>query len=147
MARRIVAAGERYPWLAFEQDGTLAGYAYASAHRSRAAYRWSVDVSVYVDATVRRSGIGSRLYAKLFEILAAQGFHSAFAGVTLPNDASLALHLRAGFSVVGTYHAAGFKFGAWRDTRWFERRLVPSDAEPAEPRTLDDIEIDWRERS
>ena len=84
MRRRIALAGERYPWLAFEREGRLAGYVRSSKHRERAAYRWSVDVGVYVDPAVRRGGIGRRLYLALFEVLAAQGYFTAIAGVVLP---------------------------------------------------------------
>lgn len=135
MRRRIVEAGDRLPWLVFERAGAVLGYAYASAHRARAAYRWSVDVSVYVAPAAQRCGIARRLYATLFDILASQGYCAAFAGVALPNKPSVDLHLHVGFSPVGTYHQVGFKFSRWHDVMWFERRLRP-DAQPPEPRPL-----------
>jgi len=130
MGRRIAAAGTAYPWLVCERAGRVVGYAYAGPHRARAAYRWSVDVSVYVAADARRCGVGRELYRVLFETLATQGFCAAFAGVTLPNDASCRLRERVGFTRIGVYHAVGFKFGAWRDTAWYERRIKPIDVIP-----------------
>jgi phosphinothricin acetyltransferase len=141
MRERIRAGGDQYPWLVFEREGSVAGYVYASQHRSRAAYRWSVDVSAYVDPSAHRGRIGSRLYAALFEILAAQGYCGAFAGITLPNEASVRLHHAAGFTDVGTYRNVGFKFGRWHDVLWLERRLRPGDGAPSEPLTL--AELDW----
>lgn len=136
MTRRIAAAGERFPWLVCERSGEIAGYVYASAHRSRAAYRWSVDVSAYVAAGARRLGVARRLYDELFRILAAQGYCAACAGVTLPNEPSRRLHESVGFTAVGVYHAVGYKFGAWHDVMWFERRLRPLGVEPFEPLPL-----------
>lgn len=130
LRRRILAAGDHYPWLVFERGDSVLAYAYASPHRSRAAYRWSVDVSVYVAPAARRAGVARRLYAALFDILVAQGYCAAFAGVTLPNEPSLNLHRAVGFTPVGTYHSVGFKLGRWHDVLWFERRLQADDAVP-----------------
>ena len=135
MARRIRDTLVRYPWLVAELDGALAGYAYASAHRERAAYRWAVDVTVYVDPAHQRRGIGRALYETLFERLAAQGFRMACAGITLPNPASVALHERVGFEPVGVYRRIGWKFGHWPDVAWYQRSLMPAGGDPpAEPR-------------
>jgi phosphinothricin acetyltransferase len=123
IAQRIAHVTQAYPWLVAECDGRLAGYAYASRHRDRAAYRYSVDVSVYVAAGARRSGIASKLYAGLFADLTRLGFHRAFAGVALPNDASIALHERFGFEPVGVYKEVGWKFGRWLDVAWWQKAL------------------------
>lgn len=123
MARRIADAGAAYPWLVAEREGRVHGYAYASRHRVRAAYRYSVDVSVYVAADARRNGIASRLYAELFAQLTQRGYHRAFAGVALPNDASIALHRRFGFEPVGVYKEVGWKFGRWLDVAWWQKAL------------------------
>jgi phosphinothricin acetyltransferase len=133
MARRIESTLPRHPWLVCEQDGVARGYAYAGRHRARAAYRWSVEVSVYVAAPAHRSGVGTGLYAALLEILASQGFHRAYAGITLPNPASVALHEALGFAPVGVFHAVGFKGGVWHDVGWWERALVDDGAPPREP--------------
>jgi L-amino acid N-acyltransferase YncA len=126
---RIATVGETWPWLVGELDGTVLGYVYASRHRERAAYRWSVDVAAYVHADARGRGVASTLYRTLFRVLVRQGFHRAFAGITLPNDASIALHRSVGFELVGVYPQVGFKFGAWRDTSWWQRPL--RDGEPS----------------
>lgn len=133
MRRRITTAGDLFPWLVFECTGSVVGYVYASPHRARPAYRWAVDVSAYVAPQVRRLGMGRRLYAELFRVLTAQGYCAAFAGMTLPNEASRRLHESVGFTAVGVYHAVGFKAGAWHDVMWFERRLRSLTQTPSEP--------------
>jgi phosphinothricin acetyltransferase len=146
MAGRIGRLTARYPWLVFDAGG-VAGYAYAGPHRERAAYRWAVDVTVYVHPDHRRRGVGRALYAALFPLLARQGYHRAFAGVALPNDASEALHRAAGFEEVGVYREVGYKLGAWRDVRWFQRPLLPAGSPPGETlsvRELADTPA-WRE--
>src|SRR5438067_2046261 len=90
MATRIATVTAQYPWLVLERDGGIAGYAYATKHRERAAYLWSVDTAVYVQAAARRVGVGRALYETLFTLLVAQGYFTACAGIALPNDASIA---------------------------------------------------------
>jgi phosphinothricin acetyltransferase len=99
------------------------GYAYGSSHRPRAGYRWSVEVSAYVASSHRGRGIGKRLYMQLLEELAARGFCNAYGGLTLPNDASMALHLSVGFEPVGVFRSVGHKFGRWHDVAWLQKRL------------------------
>jgi phosphinothricin acetyltransferase len=123
MSGRIAATLEAYPFLVFEEGGEVLGYAYGSAHRARAAYRWSVDVTVYTAGQAHRRGIGRRLYLELLDRLAAQGFHSAFAGIALPNGKSVGLHEAMGFRHLGTYQEVGFKFGRWHDVGWWRRSL------------------------
>lgn len=132
MRSRIVGTLERYPWLVWEDDGTVHGYAYASAHRSRAAYQWSVDVAIYIDENHHRRGIGKALYGSLFERLVGQRFVNAYAGITLPNAGSVGLHEALGFRPVGVYHDVGFKMGRWHDVGWWHRglRTLPPDPEP-----------------
>jgi len=142
MARRIVKTLARTPWLVCDHAGGVLGYAYASAHRERAAYRWSVDVSAYVRADVRRAGVARALYASLFAVLARQGFRNAYAGVALPNDASVGLHRAVGFTPVGVYRGVGYKLGAWHDVAWFERPLAPRVAEPPEPVPLSALDAE-----
>src|SRR5262249_44531127 len=125
-----------YPWLIFEDDGRVLGYAYASAHRTRRAYDWSVDVSVYVASEARGRRIGRRVYSALFELLAAQGFVAAFAGIALPNTASVALHEAMGFERLGVYRNAGYKLGAWRDVGWWQRAIVDPPNPPQTPIAL-----------
>ena len=134
MAERIAAYAERYQWLIAERDGAVAGFAYAAPHRARAAYRWSVEVSVYVHAEHRRRGVGRDLYDALLPLLQSQGLTLALAGITLPNDASVALHEAVGFEPIGVYRGIGFKAGAWRDVGWWQCRLAePGPGAPADP--------------
>jgi L-amino acid N-acyltransferase YncA len=123
MGRRIETTMQRYPWLVATDEAGVAGYAYAHEHRSRPAYRYSVEVSAYVADRARRRGLASLLYERLFAECATREFHRAFAGVALPNEASVALHKAAGFEPIGVYHEIGFKFGEWIDVMWFERGL------------------------
>ena len=124
--RRIEAVLLRYPYLVLEDAGGVLGYAYASAHAERAAYRWSVDTAVYVAGSAHGRGIGRALYAGLLlPILTRQGFHAAFAGIALPNDRSVALHEAVGFEPVGVLPQVGFKQGAWHDVGWWRRPLDP----------------------
>ena len=133
MRRRIEETSERYPWLVAELDGTVAGYAYGTVHRTRRAYRWVVEVTAYVDARQHRSGVGKQLYQALLPLLARQRLQVAVAGITLPNDASVALHESVGFQPVGVYRDFGYKFGAWHDVGWWQARLAPVTASPLEP--------------
>lgn len=133
MARRIIKTLKTHPWLVAEREGQVIGYAYAGTHRERAAYRWSVDVSAYVAERARRSGVARALYERLIAILKAQGFHSAYAGIALPNDASVGLHQAVGFKPIGVYKDVGFKHGQWRDTGWWHLQLSRDTGAPPEP--------------
>jgi phosphinothricin acetyltransferase len=133
-ARRM-SVRPRLPWLVAEDGPTVLGFAYAGGHRERAAYRWAADVSVYLEPGARRRGIGRALYERLLPTVTALGYVSAFAGISLPNEASTGLHEALGFSLVGIYRGVGFKLGEWRDVAWYQRRLVDAlPASPAEPR-------------
>ena len=123
----------QYPWLVCEEGGDVVGYAYATQHRERAAYRWSVDTSVYARRGRQRRGVGRALYTSLLAVLPLQGYVNAYAGVTLPNPASVGLHEAMGFRPVGVYHEVGFKCGAWHDVGWYQRPLRPRLAEPPPP--------------
>lgn len=136
MARRVTALTARTPWLVLEEGGRVVGYAYASPHRDRPAYQWSVEVSAYIDAAAHRSGHGRALYAALFEILAAQGFVNAYAGITLPNPASVGFHTAMGFGEVGVYRGVGHKLGRWHDVMWLHRPLALKRDDPEPPRPL-----------
>jgi L-amino acid N-acyltransferase YncA len=133
MGKRIMSTMERYPWLVATDDGRLHGYAYATSFRVRPAYQWSVEVSAYVAEASRGRGIGRSLYDALLPELAERGFVSAFAGIALPNDASIALHEACGFMKVGIFHRAGHKLGAWHDVGWWERALREPDEVPRAP--------------
>jgi L-amino acid N-acyltransferase YncA len=139
MSSRVNKVLPSYPWLVCEYDGKVIGYGYAAAHHERPAYRWSVDVAVYVGSEAHRRGVGTALYSALFEILSVQGYRNVYAGITLPNPASEGMHSRAGFVSVGVYHHVGYKFGAWHDVAWFERSILPAVKEPPEPRPFAEI--------
>lgn len=141
MARRMRATLSRTPWLVAEEEGAVVGYAYAGAHRERAGYRWSVDVSVYVAAGFHRRGIGRRLYEELFSILRRQRFVNAYAGIALPNPASVTLHEGFGMRLVGVYPRVGFKLGAWHDVAWYSLRLTDPPGTPPDPIPLPALEV------
>ena len=115
MAQRIARTLETHPWLVADCGGEVIGYAYAGKHRERAAYRWTVDTTVYVDTAAHRRGIGHALYRVLLNILRQQGFRSAFAEIVLPNPGSVRLHESAGFKPIGIHKDIGFKLGRWHD--------------------------------
>ncbi len=123
MARRIAEYAASHAWLVAEIEGRIAGYAYGSPHRTREAYRTSCDVAIYVDPAQSRRAIGRALYSALLPQLAAKGYHAAFAGIALPNSASIALHEAMGFTPVGIYREVGWKMGGWRDVGWWQRLL------------------------
>jgi L-amino acid N-acyltransferase YncA len=135
LAARIERITRTHPWLVADADGAVTGYAYASEHRARAAYRWATEVTAYVDQRLQRSGFGRALYRELFELLVRQGFLVACAGITLPNEASVGFHESLGFTPVGVYRRIGWKMGSWWDVGWWQLNLVPpTEGEPAEPR-------------
>jgi L-amino acid N-acyltransferase YncA len=133
MLRRVQRILPQYPWLVYESPDGVLGYVYASTHSERAAYRWSVDVSVYIRQDAHRRGIARGLYTALFEILVLQRYRNAYAGATLPNPASVHLHEALGFELVGVYREVGFKLGKWHDVGWFERQLAERVLDPPEP--------------
>jgi phosphinothricin acetyltransferase len=124
--QRIVAAQSKWAWLVAEREGEILGYAYGSSFRSRAAYEWSVETSAYVHGAHRGQGVGKALYARLLTILADKGYCTAYAGITLPNEASVRLHKALGFAEVGVFRRAGRKFGRWHDVSWWQRELRES---------------------
>lgn len=133
MSRRIEATLLRFPWLVATEAGDVLGYVYASSHRERAAYRWSVDVTAYLAQSARGKGLGRRLYRSLLAILQRQGFRSAFAGIALPNAASEGLHRAVGFERLGVYEDVGYKLGDWRSVGWWRLGLSNDRGEPNEP--------------
>lgn len=134
--RRIERITRTHAFLVAEDDGVIAGFAYAGVHRERPAYRWAAEVTVYIGDGYRRRGLGRALYEPLFALLEEQGYRTLLAGITVPNDASIGLHLACGFEQVGVYRRIGWKAGAWRDVAWLARQLGPDtfeDAAPASP--------------
>jgi L-amino acid N-acyltransferase YncA len=132
-AERITSYLTNWPWLVMEDDGIIAGYAYASRYRERVAYQWSVECSVYVHDDYQRKGIAKALYETLFAILAKQGFRNVYAVINLPNDNSVVLHERLGFNYFATYEQVGYKLGQWKNVGWWRLILNELDDEPAAP--------------
>ena len=130
MAKRIAAALASHAWVVLADGSRLVGYAYAAPYKSRAAYHWSCEVSVYVEMGRRRTGAGRALYEALFERLERRGYRMAVAGMTLPNEASVGLHRAMGFEPVGTYRRIGWKHGAWHDVAWAQRPIGPGTGPP-----------------
>ena len=111
---------QRFPWLVATDQDDVIGVAYAGPWNERAAYRWTVESTIYVDPSAHRRGVGDALYAELLNRLRQQGFHSAVAVIALPNDPSVRLHERHGFVHVGRLVEAGYKLGAWHDVGFWQ---------------------------
>lgn len=122
-AGRIRTYMINFPWLVFEKDQKVAGYAYAARYRERAAYQWGVECSVYIHPEFHRAGIARQLYQALFRILKFQGFTTVYAVINLPNDSSVALHETLGFHHFATYEKVGYKLGRWKNVGWWQLTL------------------------
>jgi L-amino acid N-acyltransferase YncA len=133
MQARIEKCNSTHLWIVDADEDGINAYAYASPHKERAAYRWSVDVSIYISENKRKQGLGTKLYTHLFDILRERGFYNAYAGVTLPNDGSVRLHEKLGFQQVGVYKNVGYKLGKWHDVGWWHLQLLPLADQPREP--------------
>ncbi|ADB39309.1 GNAT family N-acetyltransferase [Spirosoma linguale] len=139
-AGRIRAIQQQFPYLVAEEEGSLLGYAYASRHRDRPAYQWSVETSVYVHPAGHRRGIARQLYTRLFDLLVQQGYYNAYAGITSPNPQSESFHRSMGFDYIGTYAKIGYKMGAWHDVSWFQRTLQPHQINPVIPMPISHVQ-------
>lgn len=132
MAERIHEYTKKYPWYVWEEDGNVVGYAYASSYRSREAYQWNAEVSVYIDPTYSRRGIARKLYKKLFSDLDHMGIVNIYAVITQPNEPSVHFHESCGFKYLTTYKHVGYKLGHWHDVGWWVRT---APALPTPPKT------------
>lgn len=142
MKDRITSILPFAPWLVCEKNDEILGYVYASKHRERAAYQWSVDVAVYIHENYYRQGVGQALYTSLISILKLQGFYAAHAGATLPNPGSIGLHESLGFRKIGVYPKVGYKLGTWHDVGWWQLPLQERMGEPKPPRSLAETQSD-----
>ena len=115
---------DRHPWLVIEDGGEVVGYAKSSTWRERAAYQWTCETGLYLAEAARGRRLGTTLYTALLAELEARGFRSAVAGITLPNPASVALHVRLGFASVGVVRDAGYKFGQWHAVEFFQKQFI-----------------------
>lgn len=147
MAERIRETTTELPWVVCEHEGQVAGYAYASRHNERPAYRWGVDVSVYTHERWRRKGVARGLYESLFALLRLQGHYTAYAVIALSNPASVGFHESLGFERVGLYRRAGYKNGKWHDVGHWELSLREVETPPSPPTPLQDLRAtdDWDE--
>ncbi|HEM3463438.1 TPA: N-acetyltransferase [Streptococcus suis] len=123
-ASRIEKTLEKFPYLVAVEEGALVGYAYASTYYARAAYDWTVELSVYIQQDARGKGIGSLLYDALEEELTVRGFKNFLACIALPNPASIALHEKRGYEQVAHFKKVGYKFDTWHDIVWLQKSLV-----------------------
>ena len=139
VCHRIEQTIQIYPWFVCEVEGEIAGYAYASQHRARHHYQWSVDVTIYNHPGFRRQGLGRSLYAVLLDTLRRQGFVMAHAGITLPNEASVGLHEALGFQALGVYRNVGYKCGRWHDVGWWQYELAQPEPNPSPPISWPDL--------
>ena len=141
---RETRAADEHPWYVAIRgsggDSEVIGYAYASRLRDRAAYRWTVETSIYVDPAHHRGGVGSRLYDRLLRTLGAQGYCSAYAAITTPNPESVGFHERHGFEHVGTFPDSGYKLEEWHDVVWYHRRLHDPAGDPAAPQPVSAVD-------
>jgi L-amino acid N-acyltransferase YncA len=128
-----------YPWLVAEEEGCVVGYASTSPMRNRAAYRWSVESGIYLTPSAQGRGIGRRLLGEHLALLQRQSFVTVIAGIALPNDPSVALHEKLGFTLSGIERGVGFKLGEWVDVGRWQKDLAPRDSEPAEPRPFEPL--------
>lgn len=122
-----------HPWLVAEEDSEVLGYASTSAMRNRAAYRWSVETGIYLAPNAQGRGLGRKLLSTHVDLLERQGFVTAIAGIALPNEASVALHEKLGFTLSGIERGVGFKLGQWIDVGRWQRSLAPRTTAPGEP--------------
>jgi phosphinothricin acetyltransferase len=140
MRGRIINITRQYPWLVCAFEGEVIGYAYASMHRERLAYQWSVDTTVYVNAGYQRQGVGRAVYTALLGVLPLQGYYNAYAGITLPNPGSVGLHEAMGFRPVGVYRQVGFKQGRWHDVGWWGYDLQEHKTPAGLPLPLSEVQ-------
>jgi phosphinothricin acetyltransferase len=140
MRNRIANTLTQHPWLIFERNNEVLGYAYAHSFRPRLAYQWSTEVSVYVDGRARRLGVARTLYSRLFSILTKQGYYDAHAVITLPNPASVTLHELFGFKPVGVLHNVGYKLGRWHDVGYWQLVMQPHSDPAGAPKPFSELE-------
>jgi L-amino acid N-acyltransferase YncA len=131
MRERIQTKLQHYPWLVWEAHGRVLAYAYAGRFRDRAAYDWIAETSIYVDADAQRRGIARKLYGALLDAMRQQGIHQAVGAITLPGEASVAMHEAMGFTQAGVWRRCGYKLGQWWDVGVWQKELQPMREPPA----------------
>jgi len=139
MQRRIESCLQKFPWIVCKIDEKIAAYVYGSKHREREAYQWSCECSVYVHDQFKGKGIGKELYQLLFQVLKLQGFRNVYAGITLPNEASIHLHENCGFKHFANYENIGYKFGNWHTVGWWKLQINQYNLDPPPPLKLSEL--------
>lgn len=140
---RIETICKQYPYLIYEINHNVVGYAYASKHRERAAYAYDVDVSIYILPRYHGSGIAYKLYDCLFKMLKELGYYNAYAGYTVPNDKSMYFHQKFGFVPIGTHHKTGYKLGKWHDVTWLEKVINEHSNKPAMIKSIGELSNEY----
>lgn len=136
---RVITISNNYPWLVYVKDNKIIGYAYGSKHREREAYQWSADVSVYLHKEATGKGIGTKLYKALFTLMENLGYYNLYAGISLPNEKSIRIHEKFGFSLIGIYKKVGFKFNRWIDVGWWVKSIKSNTVPPEPPIPIKDL--------
>ena len=131
--QRFLGITAQFPWLVWEENGTVLGYAYGSLPFERAAYQWNASASIYLCPEACGKGIGKQLYATLEQLLQRQGYRKVYAVITTANEDSVAFHRAVGYRLTGTMPDCGYKFGNWYGTVWMEKDLNTWDTPPREP--------------
>ena len=134
--RRFLGITEKFPWLVWEEDGVILGYAYGSLPFERAAYRWSAEASIYLCPEAQGRGIGRKLYGELEKILQQQGYRKVYAIITTANEGSQAFHKAVGYRFTAEMPDVGYKFGKWYGTIWMEKELNTWEHPPCEPKAF-----------
>lgn len=127
---RISTISENFPYIVCEIDDAIVGYAYASKYRGRAAFNWTVELSIYVNENYHNHKVSHKLYSSLLDILKIQGVYNAYACITIPNEKSKKFHDKFGFNLVGTFTNSGYKSGKWIDVIWMEKNLIDYSLTP-----------------
>jgi len=130
---RFLGIAEKYPWIVWEDDGRIIGFAYASTAFERAAYRWDADVSIYVDREARHRGVGTGLYDCLESMLRRMGYCNLYALITADNLPSCRFHEKRGYVQEGLLRRTGYKFGRWYDVKWYCLNFPENDPSKGVP--------------
>ena len=141
--QRIENCLKTYPWIVAVLNGRVAGYAYASKHREREAYQWTCECSVYMHNDFRGKAIAKLLYELLFQILKQQQFRNVYAGITMPNDASIRFHEKCGFEKFAYYENIGFKFSSWHSVGWWKLQINDYDQQLPPPLKLSQLKPEF----
>ncbi len=137
---RIRSISVEYPYIVCEEDGRVIGYAYAHRLLERAAYQWDAELSVYVDSSYQRNGIGRTMYRFLFEALKLQNVHTVYAIITADNATSLTMHEALCFRTIGTFRNTGYKLGVWHDVIWLDKPLLAYSASPKALKPISEVD-------